>query len=103
MAGCHRISDMIAVADDAWATATANGARGAYDGNSAGNTRNSRIDYIWYSKKAAQLVLKGAAGVRRPRRRRRHPSDHRPVMATFQVGSGSSTITPVPTGLRIVR
>ena len=95
---------MTAVAYDAWAVAKTNGVAVAYDGNSAGNTRNSRIDYVWYSKKATQLVLKGAQVFDTRDANGVMPSDHRPVMATFQVSSGgSSTIAPVPTGLRILR
>jgi endonuclease/exonuclease/phosphatase family metal-dependent hydrolase len=94
--GAGEIGTMTAIAYDAWATAKANGTTVAYTGNEAGNTRNSRIDYIWYSKQATRLVLKraevfdtrDAAGVM--------PSDHRPVMATFQVGSASATTTAAP-------
>ena len=70
---------------DAWAVARAAGTAVAYAGNTAGNTRNTRIDYIWYSKGASGLVLKAmqifdtrdASGVM--------PSDHRPILATFEV------------------
>jgi len=70
---------------DSWAKAQADGTAVAYPGNTAGNTRNSRIDYIYYSHGASALELKGsqvfdvrdANGVM--------PSDHRPVMTTFVV------------------
>jgi endonuclease/exonuclease/phosphatase family metal-dependent hydrolase len=70
---------------DSWAQAQADGTAVAYAGNTAGNTRNSRIDYIYYSHGASALQLKGsqvfdvrdANGVM--------PSDHRPVMSTFTV------------------
>jgi endonuclease/exonuclease/phosphatase family metal-dependent hydrolase len=70
---------------DSWAQAQANGTAVAYAGNSAGNTRNSRIDYIYYSKGATALKLQSsqvfdvrdANGVM--------PSDHRPVMSIFQI------------------
>ena len=70
---------------DSWAEAQADGTAIAYAGNTAGNTRNSRIDYIYCSKGATNLVLKAsqvfdtrdASGVM--------PSDHRPVMSTFTV------------------
>ena len=89
--GAGEIANMTAFAHDAWATAKAAGTALAYPGNDAGNTRNSRIDYIWYSTSATKLLLKGvqvfdvrdANGVM--------PSDHRPVMATFQVGSASAS------------
>ena len=70
---------------DSWAVAQANNTDLAFPGDEAGNTRHSRIDYIYYSNGAGALVLKAsevfdtrdAHGVR--------PSDHRPVMATFLV------------------
>ena len=70
---------------DSWAQAQADGIAVAYAGNTAGNTRNSRIDYIYYSHGAGALQLKGsqvfdvrdANGVM--------PSDHRPVMSIFTV------------------
>ena len=88
--GATEISHMTAFAYDAWAEAKSDGTAVAYEGNSAGNTRNSRIDYIWYSKKATQLVLKNAQVFDTRNSSGVMPSDHRPVMATFQVGSGSS-------------
>jgi exonuclease III len=70
---------------DTWAQAQANGTAIAYPGNTAGNTRNSRIDYILYSKGATNLTLvssqvydvRDANGVM--------PSDHRPLLTTFRV------------------
>ena len=70
---------------DSWARAQADGIAVAFAGNTAGNTRNSRIDYIYYSHGASALQLKGsqvfdvrdANGVM--------PSDHRPVMSIFTV------------------
>jgi endonuclease/exonuclease/phosphatase family metal-dependent hydrolase len=70
---------------DSWAQAQTDGTAVAYPGNTAGNTRNSRIDYIYYSKGATVLKLvssqvfdvRDANGVM--------PSDHRPVLSTFTV------------------
>ncbi len=70
---------------DTWAVAKAAGTSIAYPGNEAGNTRNSRIDYVWLSKGTSALVIKrsqvfdlrDANGVM--------PSDHRPLMTTFEV------------------
>ena len=70
---------------DSWAEADGDGTAVAYSGNSVGNTRHSRIDYIWYSHGASNLVLKqsqvfdvrDANGIM--------PSDHRPIMTTFIV------------------
>jgi endonuclease/exonuclease/phosphatase family metal-dependent hydrolase len=70
---------------DTWAEAQADGTAVAYAGNTAGNTRNSRIDYIYQSHGSSALQLKSsqvfdvrdANGVM--------PSDHRPVMSVFTV------------------
>jgi endonuclease/exonuclease/phosphatase family metal-dependent hydrolase len=70
---------------DSWAQAQTDGTAVAYAGNTAGNTRNSRIDYIYYSKGATALKLissqvfdvRDANGVM--------PSDHRPVLSIFSV------------------
>ena len=58
--GAAEISNMTSAAHDAWAVAKANNTAVAYEGNTAGNTRSSRIDYIWYSKSATRLVLRAA-------------------------------------------
>lgn len=82
--------------DDAWAVAAAAGTAVSYPGNTAGNTRNGRIDYIWRSKAAARLVLQSAqvydTGT---------VSDHRPVAATYAVGAAVSIPRP-PANIRIV-
>ena len=85
--GATEIQNMTAFAYDSWAVAKANGTAVAYPGNEAGNTRNSRIDYVWFAKVTTRLYLKGvqvfdtrdSSGVM--------PSDHRPLMATFEVKS----------------
>jgi endonuclease/exonuclease/phosphatase family metal-dependent hydrolase len=83
--GATEIGNMTSAYYDAWAVAVSKEIDVSYSGNEAGNTRNSRIDYIFYSHGASRLVLKqcrvfdvrDANGVQ--------PSDHRPVMATFEV------------------
>lgn len=83
--GATEITNMTSSNYDAWAVATANNTEIAYSGNLAGNTRNSRIDYVFYSKSASRLHLRSmqvydtrdSSGVM--------PSDHRPIMATFEV------------------
>jgi endonuclease/exonuclease/phosphatase family metal-dependent hydrolase len=70
---------------DSWADAWAAGTAVAYPANPTGNTRNSRIDYIFSSKAAGFLTLTGsqvfdtrdAMGV--------EPSDHKPLVSTFTV------------------
>jgi endonuclease/exonuclease/phosphatase family metal-dependent hydrolase len=82
--GAGEITRMTGTYYDVWREAVIDGAAVAFSGNS-GQTRNGRIDYIFQSKGAVALVLKGArvfdtrdaSGVR--------PSDHRPLLATFEV------------------
>ena len=70
---------------DSWAQAQTDGTAIAYPGNTAGNTRNTRLDYIYYSKGASALKLmssqvfdvRDANGVM--------PSDHRPLLSIFAV------------------
>ena len=70
--------------NDSWAVAAAAGTATAFSGND-GQTKNGRIDYIFYSKGAPDLSVaasqvfdtRDAAGVM--------PSDHRPVLTTFTV------------------
>jgi endonuclease/exonuclease/phosphatase family metal-dependent hydrolase len=83
--GATEISIMKADYKDSWAVAQSLDIDVAYSGNTAGNTRNSRIDYIWHSENASRLKLKqvrvydvrNSSGVM--------PSDHRPLMATYEV------------------
>jgi endonuclease/exonuclease/phosphatase family metal-dependent hydrolase len=70
---------------DVWAEAKLDGTAVAYAGNEAGNTRNSRIDYIFQSKGAIALVLKGARVFDTRDASGVMPSDHRPLLATFEV------------------
>jgi endonuclease/exonuclease/phosphatase family metal-dependent hydrolase len=84
--------------DDTWAVAAAAGTAVTYPGNTAGNTRNGRIDYIWRSKRATRLVLQGAQVYNTG-----SISDHRPVSATYLVTPTSTTTTLQPPGnLRVV-
>ena len=83
--GATEIANMIYGHYDAWAEAKLDGTAVAYSGNEAGNTRNSRIDYVFFSKKATRLVLKGARVFDTRNSSGVMPSDHRPVMATFAV------------------
>jgi endonuclease/exonuclease/phosphatase family metal-dependent hydrolase len=69
---------------DAWAVAAAAGTSVAFSGNN-GETRNTRIDYIFYSKGASYLVLKQARVFDTRTSSGVMPSDHRPLMATFEV------------------
>lgn len=92
--GATELQPMHAGYDDAWAAAVSAGTAVAYAGNTAGNTRNGRIDYIWRSRTASTLALQSAQVYDSG-----SISDHRPLLATFVVGSSSSTFTaPRPPG-----
>lgn len=83
--GTSEYANMTKDQRDSWAVAQSLGTAVAYADNPNGNTRNSRIDYVWYSMGATLLQLKSARvydtrdanGVR--------PSDHNPLVATFEV------------------
>jgi len=70
---------------DSWAQAQRDGTATAYADNPTGKTRNTRLDYIYYSKGATAVKLissqvfdvRDANGVQ--------PSDHRPVLSIFSV------------------
>ncbi|HSL21368.1 MAG TPA: DNRLRE domain-containing protein [Vicinamibacterales bacterium] len=76
MAGTYR---------DAWVEAQKIGTATYYSSYSAGQTKKGRIDYIFYSRGASHLKIvkmqlldsRDSSGVM--------PSDHRPIMATFEV------------------
>ncbi len=70
---------------DSWAVAQANGTAVAYAGNTAGNTRTGRIDYIYYSHDAGFLELKGSQVFDTRDANGVTPSDHKPLMTTFTV------------------
>ena len=71
---------------DSWSVATSKGTAYQYSGLSPdGATKKGRIDYIFYSKTASNLVVidsrvydtRDSSGVM--------ASDHRPVVTTFEV------------------
>jgi endonuclease/exonuclease/phosphatase family metal-dependent hydrolase len=98
--GATEIQAMTADYEDAWAQAKSNGTAVAYSGNEAGNTRNSRIDYVWRSKGATGLILLGAQVYNTGT-----VSDHRPVSATYGPAIVAAPIPAPqpPTNLRVVR
>jgi endonuclease/exonuclease/phosphatase family metal-dependent hydrolase len=83
--GTAEINEMLKDYRDAWGQAVIANTDQAYADNPDGNTRRSRIDWVFYSNGATSLILKGAqvfdtrdaSGVR--------PSDHNPLVATFEV------------------
>jgi endonuclease/exonuclease/phosphatase family metal-dependent hydrolase len=69
---------------DSWAVAAANGTATAFSGNN-GETKNGRIDYIFYSKGAADLSVTSSQVIDTRDANGVMPSDHRPVLTTFAV------------------
>jgi endonuclease/exonuclease/phosphatase family metal-dependent hydrolase len=70
--------------NDSWAVAAANGAATAFAGNN-GQTKNGRIDYIFYSKGSPNLAVKSSQVYDTRASNGVMPSDHRPVLTTFIV------------------
>jgi endonuclease/exonuclease/phosphatase family metal-dependent hydrolase len=70
---------------DAWAEGKKAGIAYAAADNPYGNTRNSRIDYIFYSHQEQHLTLKKIQVVDTRDAYGKMPSDHRPVLAEFLV------------------
>jgi endonuclease/exonuclease/phosphatase family metal-dependent hydrolase len=70
---------------DSWAEAQADGTDITYAGNPSGVTRNGRIDFIYYSHGAKNLVLESSQVYDTRDSKGVMPSDHRPVMSIFTV------------------
>jgi endonuclease/exonuclease/phosphatase family metal-dependent hydrolase len=70
---------------DAWVEGKKAGIATAAPDNSAGYTRNSRIDYIFYSRLERHLTLKKVQVVDTRDSYGVMPSDHRPIVAEFMV------------------
>ncbi|HEV3486196.1 MAG TPA: endonuclease/exonuclease/phosphatase family protein, partial [Vicinamibacterales bacterium] len=83
--GGWELANMKSGHHDAWAKSKSEGTAVAYSGNEAGNTRRSRIDFIFFSKGASGLELKQARVFDVRDSRGVMPSDHRPLMATYEV------------------
>lgn len=84
-AGSAELSKMKTESYDAWAAAVSAGTDIAYSGNTAGNTRNSRIDYVFPSREATALRLKSVQVYDTRDSNGVKPSDHRPLLAIFEV------------------
>ena len=69
---------------DSWTVAAAKGTATAFSGNN-GETKNGRIDYIFYSKASANLSVKSSQVIDTRDANGVMPSDHRPVLTTFEV------------------
>lgn len=70
---------------DAWAKARELGATSNYSGNCDGCTRNSRIDYVFSSKGASFLSVRGAQIYDTRDGGGHMPSDHKPMVVTYTV------------------
>jgi endonuclease/exonuclease/phosphatase family metal-dependent hydrolase len=70
---------------DAWARAKSLGIAFSAPDNPYGYTRHSRIDYIFSSKTARNLVLKKVEVVDCRDSSGKMPSDHRPILAVYEV------------------
>ncbi len=79
------ITTMTAAYYDAWAEAKKAGIAYSPPDNPNGYTRNSRIDYIFYSRGERNLTLKKVQVVETRSSSGVMPSDHRPVVAEFLV------------------
>ena len=82
--GTTEINEMARTYNDGWAVARSAGTAYSFSGNPDGNTRNTRIDYVWSSKGATALrVLR--ADVYSASDSQGRMSDHNPLMLTYQV------------------
>jgi endonuclease/exonuclease/phosphatase family metal-dependent hydrolase len=79
------ITTMTAGYYDAWAEGKKAGIASAPPDNPNGNTRNSRIDYIFYSRGEKNLTLKKVQVIETRSSSGVMPSDHRPLLAEFLV------------------
>jgi endonuclease/exonuclease/phosphatase family metal-dependent hydrolase len=69
---------------DSWTVAASKGTATAFPGNN-GETKNGRIDYIFYSKASSNLFVKSSQVYDTRDANGVMPSDHRPVLTTFEV------------------
>ena len=69
---------------DSWTVALGKGAATTFSGNN-GETKNGRIDYIFYSKGSANLTVKSSQVYDTRDSNGVMPSDHRPVLTHFVV------------------
>ncbi len=76
---------LIAKYFDAWPEAKKIGTAYSPPDNPNGYTRNSRIDYVLYSRSQANLTLQSVEVVETRDSNGVMPSDHRPLVATFTV------------------
>jgi len=83
--GTSEINEMLKTHHDGWAVAKANGDAVAYSSNPDGNTRNTRIDFIFHSKGATALEVTRAQVFDTRNSSGYKPSDHNPLIVTYRV------------------
>jgi endonuclease/exonuclease/phosphatase family metal-dependent hydrolase len=83
--GTQEINEMLKTYYDGWAVAKANGDAVAYASNPDGNTRNSRIDFVFHSKGATALSVTRAQVYDTRNSSGQRPSDHNPLIVTYRV------------------
>jgi len=83
--GSSEHAEMIETYVDSWEQAEKDGTAVSYPGNENGNTRNSRIDYVYASKGATVLALESSQVFDVRDSKGVMPSDHRPVLSIFTV------------------
>jgi endonuclease/exonuclease/phosphatase family metal-dependent hydrolase len=69
---------------DSWTVAKSKGTATAFSGND-GETKNGRIDYIFYSRSNTSLAVKSSQVYDTRDSNGVMPSDHRPVLTTFTI------------------
>jgi len=80
------IAELNKTYNDSWTVATSKGTAYQYSGLSPdGATKNGRIDYIFSSKNAPNLVVLSSQVYDTRDSSGYMPSDHRPVVTTFDV------------------
>jgi endonuclease/exonuclease/phosphatase family metal-dependent hydrolase len=83
--GTNEINEMLKTHIDGWATAKTAGTAFSYPGNPDGNTRNTRIDFVFASKGATFLSVDSARVYDTRDASGKRPSDHNPLIVTFLV------------------
>ena len=83
--GTAEINEMLKTHIDGWLAAKAKGTAVAYAANPDGNTRKTRIDYVWASKGATALTVTKAQVFDTRDASGKKPSDHNPLIVTIQV------------------
>ncbi len=66
-------------------SAKSKGVAVAYSANPDGNTRNTRIDYVWSSKGATATTVTRAQVFDTRDSSGKKPSDHNPLIVTYKI------------------